>query len=191
MICVVAISFYALLTHDSLDLSLVKLPAKRKQRQQQKDALQSAWSEGETIRKVSESVWFSIEPKAGRWPEICLLDTGSVEEPVFGGLTICSSTPLRTEQHIILTKSFIDQSPSSHHTLLVLPFLSLVQVGRFFLSTISMIFWFSSHISLSSSEVFHQLILLSGFPPQSPSLGWEVEHQRHDPIWDSLASLRG
>ena len=32
---------------------------------------------------------------------------------------------------------------------------------------ISMIFWFSSHISSSSLEVFHRLILLSAFPFQS------------------------
>ena len=32
-------------------------------------------------RKVSESVWFSIESEAGRWPEICLPGAGSAGEP--------------------------------------------------------------------------------------------------------------
>ena len=32
-------------------------------------------------RKVSESVWFSIEPEAGRWPEICLFGAESTGEP--------------------------------------------------------------------------------------------------------------
>ena len=35
-------------------------------------------------RKVFESVWFSIEPKAGRWPEICFPDARNVGEPAFG-----------------------------------------------------------------------------------------------------------
>ena len=45
---------------------------------------------------------------------------------------------------------------------------------KVFLSMISMIFRFSSHISSSSSEIFHQLIPVSCFPPQSLSLGWKV-----------------
>ena len=51
----------------------------------------------EETRKVSKSVWFWMEPEAGKWPEICLPDARSVEEPAFGGLTICSSTLLKTE----------------------------------------------------------------------------------------------
>ena len=30
--------------------------------------------------KVSELVWFSIEPEAGRWPEICLSGAESAGE---------------------------------------------------------------------------------------------------------------
>ena len=67
-----------------------------------------------------------MEAEAGRWPEICLPDTGSVGEPAFGGLTICSLTPLKTEKHLILTMSLLNQSPSSHHTLSVFLSLSLV-----------------------------------------------------------------
>ena len=42
---------------------------------------------------------------------------------------------------------------------------------KVFLLTISIIFWFSSHISSLILEVFHRLIPLSGFPPQSPITG--------------------
>ena len=41
--------------------------------------------EDEEVRdrwKISESVWLSMEPEAGRWLEIRLLGAGSVGEPV-------------------------------------------------------------------------------------------------------------
>ena len=44
---------------------------------------------------------FTMEPEAGRWPEICLPGTGSVGEPAFVGLN--HLTPLKTKQHLIPT----------------------------------------------------------------------------------------
>ena len=42
---------------------------------------------------------------------------------------------------------------------------------KIFSLTISMIFWFFIHIYSSSLKVFHWLILISGFPPQSSITG--------------------
>ena len=50
----------------------------------QQKALQSALK-SEATRKVSESVWFSMKPEAGRWPGICLPGAKSVGEPALAG----------------------------------------------------------------------------------------------------------
>ena len=71
-------------------------------------------------------------------------------------------------------------SPSSHHTSSVFPSLSLVQVGRFFHWQYLWSFGFLSIVLNRVPEVFYRLILLSIFPPQSSSLGWEVFYQQHD-----------
>ena len=65
---------------------------KWKKDDQEKNALRSASSESEIIKKVSKSVWFLMEPEAGKWPEICLLD---IKNSHLVDRTICSSTPLK------------------------------------------------------------------------------------------------
>ena len=89
-----------------------------------------------------------MEPEAGNWPKICLLDTRSVCEPAFGGLTICSLTSLRIEKHLIPPKSLL-----LPHTF-GFSFSVFSQGWKVFSSTISMIFRFFSHSSLPSSESF-------------------------------------
>ena len=65
-----------------------------------------------------------------------------------------------------LTKSLLKQVPPLFTNLGF--FFPVFSPGwKVFSPTISMIFWFSSHISSLSLEVFHQLIPLSDFPPQS------------------------
>ena len=73
--------------------------------------------------------------------------------------------------HWELNSTLFQSSPSSHHTPLVFPFLSLVQVGRFFHWRYLWSFGFLLTVSNRVLEVFHRLIILSSFLLQSPSLG--------------------
>ena len=121
-----------------------------------------------------------MESKADKWPEICLPNAESIGEFVFDYLTICSSTFLRIEQHLIPTKFFLDQ---------VFPFntyfrfffsLFLVPIGRFFHWKYPGSFDFPLIFSHRVLGFFHWLIPLFAFLLQSLLLGWEVFHQWHN-----------
>ena len=86
-----------------------------------------------------------MEPEAGRWPEICLPDKGSVGEPT-------SILPLTTPP-------------------LVSPSLSLSRLESFFHHQYPWSFGFPPTFPYQVLEVFHRLIPLSGFLPQSPVIG--------------------
>ena len=126
-------------------------------------------------KKVSKSVWFSMEPEAGRWPEIWLLDVGSVGEPACGGWNHLQFDP--AENWIA---PYFQLSPSSHYTTFGFSFSVLVQVRRIFYWQYLWSFGFLPTFPHQVLDFFHRLILLSGFLPQSSSLGWEVFHQWHN-----------
>ena len=67
--------------------------------------VQDVWGSTRQIEGIQVSTVFTMEPEAGKWPEICLLNAGSVGAPAFGGLNHLQFDPIGN-----WTALYLDQS---------------------------------------------------------------------------------
>ena len=95
-------------------------------------------------KEESESIWFSKKPEAGRRPKICLFGAKSVGELAFWWMEL-----FVVQLCWKLNSTLFWLSLSFHHKS----------------------FGFPPTFSHQVLEIFHWLILLSGFPPQFPITG--------------------